>query len=102
MKILLALLLAATTCDAASVQLQWDANTESDMAGYKCYYRERGTRAFTHYTTVTSTTCTVNNLTQGAIYIFTVTAFNNMSTESGYSNRVGVNTPTAKQTYIQR
>jgi hypothetical protein len=70
-----------------NVTLQWDANTETDLAGYKIYY---GTASGVYGTPVvsgTSTTYTVTGLAAGTYY-FAVTAYNTSGLESGYSNEV--------------
>ena len=72
---------------AADVVLAWDANSETDLAGYKVYY---GTVSRTYGSPVTvgnTTTYTAQNLAPGTYY-FTVTAYNTAGAESGYSNEV--------------
>ncbi len=79
--------LAAPQAAAADVTLQWDPNTETDLAGYKVYY---GTASRTYGAPVTiglQTTYTVTGLTAGTYY-FAVTAFNTAGLESGFSNEV--------------
>jgi hypothetical protein len=75
---------------AADVQLAWDPNQETDLAGYKLYY---GTASRT-YSSVLSlgkvTTATVPNLGTGTWY-FAVTAVNSAGLESGFSNEVSAN-----------
>lgn len=91
---------------AETVTLQWDANTESDLAGYKLYYKT-GTTGGEPYngTGIKLATQTdnspspidVGNVTQvklevedGASYVFALTAYDNEapSIESDYSNMV--------------
>ena len=70
-----------------SVGFMWDANTETDLAGYKFYY---GTAPRTYGAPVTLglvTTYSVVGLLPGNYY-FAVTAFNTANLESGYSNEV--------------
>jgi hypothetical protein len=72
---------------AADVTLAWDANTESDLAGYKLYY---GTSPGVYGTPITLgkvTTYALTNLPDGTYYI-AVTAYNTGGLESGYSNVV--------------
>jgi hypothetical protein len=72
---------------AGDVTLVWDANTETDLAGYKVYY---GTVSRTYGTPIvigTQTTYTVTGLAPGTYY-FAVTAYNTSSLESGFSNEV--------------
>lgn len=117
------------TCFAMSVQLGWDANTESDLAGYKCYYRGKNVSTFTRYTTVyglanqtLACNCTVKNLAANGRYSFVVTAFNRNEVtqvqysssyfngyttarsviyqESAYSNQVGAGATVVKRNIV--
>jgi hypothetical protein len=72
---------------AADVTLAWDANTESDLAGYKVYYGTASGVYGTPITIGTQTTYTVTGLPPGTYY-FAVTAYNTSGLESGYSNEV--------------
>jgi len=86
-------LLLGSRAWAQSVTLEWDANTESDLAGYKVYY---GTASRTYGTPITLgkvTTYTVTGLTPGTTYYFAVTAYNTAGLESGYSNEVFATIP---------
>lgn len=96
---LLILLLCASTAFALSVNLQWDANTETDLEGYKVYtQRPMVAQGFVQYTTVRGATkVTLANLSSSHKYYFSVTAFNTSGQESGYSNVVSVGAPTAQQ-----
>ncbi len=78
---------------AQSVTLEWDPNTEPDLAGYKVYY---GTAPRTYGTPITLgkvTTYTVTGLTPGTTYYFAVTAYNTAGLESGFSNEVFATIP---------
>ena len=72
---------------AQDVILAWDANTETDLAGYKIYY---GTSS-RNYSTVIDvhnvTTYGITGLGPGTYY-FAATAYNTANAESGYSNEV--------------
>jgi type IV pilus assembly protein PilY1 len=80
---------------AAQIKLAWDANSESDLAGYKVYY---GTSSKSYAGTVdvgNITSHTLTGLTQGQTYYVAVTAYNSSGSESGYSSEVsGVATET--------
>lgn len=86
------LVLIPSICLAASVSLQWDPNTEPDLAGYKVYYSE-GTLSPAGATIIdvrNQTTATIPNLDLTKKYSFAVTAYNTSGLESGYSNIVTV------------
>src|SRR3989339_1936840 len=81
---------------AGSATISWDANTESDLAGYKVYYGTASRGSVTHpknggYPTantqiVTSgTSKVISNLTENKTYYFSVTAFDKSNNESAYS-----------------
>ena len=73
-----------------TASLSWQANSESDVAGYKVHY---GTSSKT-YTVVENVGLTTNpnlpsymvhNLSEGMTYYFAVTAFDTSGNESGFS-----------------
>ncbi len=73
---------------AAQIKLAWDANTESDLAGYRVYF---GTTsgAYTNPVGVGNVTqYTLGGLTPGQTYYIAVTAFDTSEHESDYSNEV--------------
>lgn len=76
---------------AAEVQLAWDANTESDLAGYIVLI---GTQSgvYTQSMEVAPSTpqAEVSSLATGATYYFAVRAFNTAGLQSGLSNEVSV------------
>ncbi len=84
--VLLFLALTSATL-AADITIAWDANTETDLAGYKVYY---GTASRVYGTPIViskQTTYTITGLAPGTYYI-SVTAFNTAGLESGFSNEV--------------
>lgn len=89
------LLVFATTAWAASVQLQWDANTETDLTGYKVYFGNYSgnTVSFVPVGVVsvpaTVTTTTITDLSTLKKWYFRATALN-ATQESEYSNLVQV------------
>jgi hypothetical protein len=71
-----------------TISLAWDANTESDVAGYKIYYgtASRSYGAPVNVGNVTSYVLT--GLTPGQVYFISATAYDTANYESGYSNEV--------------
>ena len=79
--------------------MQWDPNTETDLAGYKIYYKTEfsgpiydGTGALEGDSPIDIgdiTEFTLHGLLDGADYFFAVTAYNFEALESTYSNEVG-------------
>lgn len=92
----LATLLAISVAPAAagSVRLVWDANAESDLAGYVVVYGTTS-RVYTRSAQVgaQSTTYDVTGLNAGRTYYFAVRAFNVGGLESALSNEVAVTLP---------
>src|SRR5512137_1539028 len=70
-----------------SIQVQWDANAEGDLAGYKLYWGTQSGKYGTPVEVGNVTTWTLGNLATGTYYI-AVTAYNSASQESGFSNEV--------------
>ena len=71
-----------------SVTLAWDANSESDLAGYRLYCGTT-TRSYDRTVEVTGDTrASVSDLEPGNTYYFAVTAHNTAGLESDYSNEV--------------
>jgi hypothetical protein len=94
------LLVGRAVCFGETVALSWDANTESDLAGYKVHYNvdssslpfdgagavEGGSPVDVH----NLTTATISGLDPSRTYYFAVTAYNTTGIESAYSNIVTV------------
>jgi fibronectin type 3 domain-containing protein len=98
-KITLWILLFASTVCAENIHLKWDANSETDLAGYRVYHqRPVRSRGFSQYTTIRGATeVTFTGMSSNHKYYFGVTAFNTADMESGLSNIVPVNVPTVEQ-----
>lgn len=84
---------------AGDVTLKWDANTETDLRGYKIHYgaASRGDVPSPHSLTFTYdrivdvgnvTTYTVKNLEEGYTFHASATAYDASGNESAYSNEV--------------
>jgi hypothetical protein len=73
---------------AETVSIAWDANVETDVAGYRVYY---GNSPGAYSKTVdvgNTTTATLQNLTPGATYYLATTAYNTSGVESLPSDEV--------------
>jgi hypothetical protein len=73
---------------SAQVALQWNANTDPTVTGYKVYYGTSSGNYPTHVDVGETTTYTVSNLQDGVTYYFATTDYNASGTESGFSNEV--------------
>jgi hypothetical protein len=92
---LLMVVLISVWARAEQVTLAWEANTETDLAGYKVHY---GTASGGYTTTVdvrNVTTYIVTGLTAGQTYYFAASAYDISGSESGYSNEVSRSIPAA-------
>ncbi|MEE4311793.1 MAG: fibronectin type III domain-containing protein [candidate division KSB1 bacterium] len=81
------------TVMAGELLVTWDANTESDLSGYKVHY---GTTSRQYSSTVNvgkATQYQAVNLTEGIEYFFAVTAYDKKNNESGYSEEVSAVVP---------
>ena len=94
---------------AMDVTLKWDANQESDLAGYKIYYGNfsgspyDGTGAGQGSSPIfvplgnlddpDNPQLTITGLDEQEVYYFAVTAYNTKSLESDYSNEVSTDGP---------
>jgi len=81
-----------TAALAGNAILTWDANTESNLAGYKVYYGTSSRNYGAPIDVGNQTTYTVSGL-NGQTYYFAVTAYNTSGTESGYSAEVSKSFP---------
>lgn len=84
----LLLLCPLLLCASQSVTLVWDANTETDLAGYIAYYGP-ASGVYTNAIDVGNvTTVLITNLLDRFTYYFVVTAYNTSGLESEPSNEV--------------
>lgn len=86
---ILLLVLPSPLFAGQSVTLAWNANSETNLAGYRLYWGPSN-RTYTASQTVaaTNTTATVTNLVIGERYFFAVTAFTVDGLESDFSDEV--------------
>ena len=81
---------AFTSAFAGSAILQWNPNSESDLAGYRVHVGSVSTNYDRVIDVENVTTYKVENLVPG-VYYFAVTAYDTCNLESGYSNEVSDN-----------
>jgi fibronectin type 3 domain-containing protein len=75
----------------SSATLTWNANTESDLAGYKVYRRATSTGSYgAPIATIPAGTVSyqATGLAAGTTYYFVVTAYDSTGNESPFSNEV--------------
>ena len=93
LSIIALVLIIAGPALAADVKLQWDPNTETDLAGYRLYQKtDSAEPPFTKIQDIPKGTQTANvtGLDSSHSYSFAVTAYNTAGLESAYSNIVTV------------
>ena len=78
---------------AADVTGSWDANTESDLAGYKIYYGTESGNYTVSLDVGNATSATIDSLDSNTTYFFAVTAYDNAGNESDLSAEVRVDIP---------
>lgn len=86
------LLVLSVCANAADVTLTWDANTESDLAGYRVYQgigSNLVTFTLVQEVAAPTTSATIRGLDTTS-HSFAVTAYNTAGLESAYSNIVTV------------
>ncbi len=73
-----------TVATAATVVLAWNANSDSNLAGYRVHY---GTASapYKYLVDAATPTATIPGLENGVTYTFAVTAYNTAGVESEYS-----------------
>ena len=78
----------APHCFAAQINVAWDANSETDIAGYKLHY---GTTSGNYEYSVdvgNTTSCSISGLTEGTTYYLAATAYNTNNDESSFSDEL--------------
>ena len=86
--------------NAVDVTLSWNANNESNLAGYKIYY---GTLSGEYSNAVDvsgATEAIVSDLDPYTTYYFAATAYSALGQESGYSNEVSFSGSTEEELII--
>ncbi|NQX62513.1 S-layer homology domain-containing protein [Paenibacillus qinlingensis] len=81
----------SASAGVGEADLQWNARSESDLAGYRVYTStDNGVTWGVASSTVTETTYTVTQLTYGMLYTFAVTSLDLSGNESAKSSAVSV------------
>jgi hypothetical protein len=75
-----------------NVTVAWNANSETNLAGYKLYYGT-SSRAYTNVSNLGNVLSASVTLLEGSTYYFAVTAVNTLGLESDYSAEVSHNIP---------
>ncbi len=83
----------ATATHAATVDLEWDPNTEPELVGYKIYWGTSSGNYTSSKDVGKTTTYTLTGLDEGKTYYFAATAYDGSSNESGYSNQISYTVP---------
>ena len=91
-------LLFVSTAHCADVSLSWNANTESDLAGYRLHWGKTSGSPTQHIDVGNFTTGTITGLETGVRYFIAVTAYNTSRLESGPSNEVSYTPPIPQAT----
>ena len=102
--ILLTVLFFPSIALSANVYLEWNANSEPDLAGYRAFYHIEG-QDYIYESPAwegTETACCICDLLEGETYYFVIRAYDTEGFESADSNEVSiyitpghVNTPPA-------
>jgi hypothetical protein len=91
--LLLGFATGAQAANSGEVTLAWNANTESNLAGYRLLY---GTTPGTYPNTIdagNATTVTATGLNTGTVYYFAVVAYNSAGQTSAASSEVSHTVP---------
>ena len=87
----LGILIYTTFSYAAQVTLEWDANTEQHLAGYKVYQGTSSRNYDASMDVGNWTSVTIADLEDNETYYFATAAYDTDGYESGYSNEVCIN-----------
>lgn len=86
------------TAFAATVSISWNANTESDLAGYRVHYGTAKGSYSNHINVGNTTSWQISNLAAGTNYYFTLTAYDTAGNESLPSAETYIAIPAAAAT----
>jgi len=79
----------------APVDLEWDPNSESDLAGYNIYRSNQSGSGYVRLNAslITGTNYSDSSIAAGQTYYYVCTAVNDSDLESGFSNEVPFTVP---------
>lgn len=78
----------SSTSSGATANLAWNANSETDLAGYKVYWGTSSGRYGSPVDVGKATSYLFSNLKVGSTYYFSVTAYDQSGNESFFANEV--------------
>ncbi|MCP4255409.1 MAG: DUF5011 domain-containing protein [Candidatus Scalindua sp.] len=84
-----------TVNDSSQPTLSWNANIETDLAGYKVYYGNTSGSYATNVDVGNQTSYTLSGLVGGQTYYIAITAYDSTGNESPFSSEVIYNVPIA-------
>ncbi len=82
-----------TVIDTSKVTISWNANTESDLAGYKVYYDNTRGNYSNKVDVGNQTRYELTRLVSGQVYYIVATAYDSAGNESPFSNEVVYTVP---------
>ncbi len=80
----------STNGRSAQVSLAWDPNREESISGYKIYYGSSSGDYGSSIDVGNRTNYTITGLENGRIYYIAITAYNNIGSESTYSEEIAL------------
>lgn len=89
----LCLLASLVSAVARSVELDWNASSSPDVAGYNVYYGTTSGNYSHKVDAGNAVSVTISNLNAGATYFFAATAYDTNGNESAYSSEVSFIVP---------
>ena len=89
----LCLLAGLVSAVARSVELDWNASSSPDVAGYNVYYGTTSGNYSHKVDAGNAVSVTISNLNAGATYFFAATAYDTNGNESAYSSEVSFIVP---------
>ncbi len=84
-----------STALAAQISIEWDANAEPDLSGYRVYYGTSSGQYTASVDVGNNTRCVISSLAPGVTYYFAATAYDTEGNESGFSDEIVYAVPAA-------